>query len=249
VRKPPHPTLDTHAEIQRAESQSLRRLFPGFDGEIWRRQMASWYQAARRAVEDSRVGTTKTLELAEVSTEFLDCLNNHSTELTNTARQFFSSTAAMRAEARRVGSFNVARLSRYHVALAATSDTGELIWFWIGAGEAWTDWSRLRADALVLAAGLTVFIVSVVASARSGSGEWLERSGAILTLTGTWLAYQSLSRHYNKARKSVHRGYWLATSRGQQLMDRMSIGVLMAGTLVWGYGSRMFAALMASLRW
>src|SRR4051794_13395479 len=95
-------------------------------------------------------------------------------------------------------------------------------------------WSRLWCDIALLAIAILLPIISLVIDIRVGCHDWFARSGALTVLVGGYLAYRSLDKHYSKSFNNTERGFALKTSPNQQIIDRSTLLVSIAGTFVWG---------------
>ena len=110
-----------------------------------------------------------------------------------------------------------------------------------------TDWGKLWIDiaVFVLAAAFMLFCYLIDASA--GRANWFHRSGAVAVLLSGVLAYRSLVRHYTKFFNAEVRGHVLRTSRGQQWVDGLTLLLSVLGTVVWGYGDKLFGACAGAI--
>jgi hypothetical protein len=70
--------------------------------------------------------------------------------------------------------------------------------------------------------------------------DWFLRSGSVAVLFSGILAYRSLGRHYQKFFNNTQRHYALKTSRNQLIIDYATVALSVVGTLVWGYGDKLW---------
>jgi hypothetical protein len=62
-----------------------------------------------------------------------------------------------------------------------------------------------------------------------------------------YLGYRSLSKHYVKFYRNTERGFALATSRGQYVIDVLTLVAAVTGTLVWAYGDKLFERVCSAV--
>ena len=101
-----------------------------------------------------------------------------------------------------------------------------------------TPWWDLRTDLDWLFAGVLAMAVCYAVDFRAMHADWFARSGAVAVLCGGVVAYQSLSKHYQKFLNAWLRGGPLRTSRNQRIVDRAALALSIGGTLVWAYGDK-----------
>jgi hypothetical protein len=99
-------------------------------------------------------------------------------------------------------------------------------------------WRDHRADIAVLFLGFAVPFFSWVLDHCQRKPDWFQRAGAIAVLAAGVVAYRSLGRHYRKFANNMERGFHLETSSSQRVIDWATLGLSIAGTLVWGYGDK-----------
>jgi hypothetical protein len=109
-----------------------------------------------------------------------------------------------------------------------------------GEGQAYTPWGKLSIDLIILVLAVVVPITSLIVDLNLDSSEWFQRSGALMVLCAGLLGYRSLTKHYQKFFNNMQRGYALKTSRNQTLVDMGTLIVLVLGTVIWGYGDKIF---------
>ena len=102
-------------------------------------------------------------------------------------------------------------------------------------------WSQLRFDLLLLGAAVVAPVGSYLCDASHGCHDWFARSGAVTVLLAGYLGYRSLGKHYEKFFRNTEHGSALRTSPNQRLVDRLTIALVIGGTLVWAYGDKLFA--------
>jgi len=105
---------------------------------------------------------------------------------------------------------------------------------------AYVPWSQLWFDLLLLGAAVVAPVASYLCDAAHGCHDWFARSGAITVLLAGYLGYRSLGRHYEKFFRNTERESALRTSANQHLIDRLTIGLAIGGTLIWAYGDKLF---------
>jgi hypothetical protein len=105
-------------------------------------------------------------------------------------------------------------------------------------GRAYTPWSELACELVLVALSLTVPTLSCLFSSSAHRSEWFQRSGALMVLFAGCLAYRSLTKHYQKFYNNSIRGFPLSTSRNQTIVDVLTLLVSIFGTLIWGYGDK-----------
>jgi hypothetical protein len=228
-----------HAPRRNARD-SLSLAFPGFDPEVWNAQLACWDQMAQRADADYQRGATTTIASAVVTEDFIWYLRLHPPYLADSTQRVFQAED-LKDSIAQLGKFSSVNVTPHHRVLGMRTTEGVVVWFWVGHTHAHTSLSKMKLDIGVLLFVVLVLVASMFASVHLNCGEWLERSGAVVSAGGGWLAYLSLGRYHNKARKSVHRGYWLTTSHAQRWMDGIALACLLVGTLLWGYGTKLLA--------
>ncbi len=101
-------------------------------------------------------------------------------------------------------------------------------------------WSQLWFDLLLLGAAIAAPVVSYLCDAAHGCHDWFARSGALTVLLAGYLGYRSLGKHYEKFFRNTERASALRTSPNQRLVDQLTIGLAIGGTLVWAYGDKLF---------
>ena len=106
--------------------------------------------------------------------------------------------------------------------------------------QAYTPWSALCCELVLLALSVAVPMVSFLIDLKVDHPEWFQRSGALMVLSSGLLAYMSLTKHYQKFLNNTLRGYPLKTSRNQTIVDSLTLIVSVLGTLIWGYGDKVF---------
>ena len=101
-------------------------------------------------------------------------------------------------------------------------------------------WGKLWVDVVLVAVAIVVLVLCLIIDVRAGRADWFPRSGAIVVLIAGLLGYRSLTRHYRKFFNNAIRGYPLATSLQQTVVDCSTVMLSIIGTLVWGYGDKAF---------
>ena len=103
-----------------------------------------------------------------------------------------------------------------------------------------TPWRKLWFDLALLFLGGLWMLVSYAMDYKAAHEDWFSKSGAIAVLLSGVLAYRSLTKHYQKFFNDTLRGYPLKTSPNQSIVDRVTLVLAILGTLVWGYGEKLF---------
>lgn len=73
--------------------------------------------------------------------------------------------------------------------------------------KAYTPWSELCLDLLLLTLALVVPIVSVIIDLGTARPESFQRSGSVMVLFAGLLGYRGLTKHYQKFFNNMQRGY------------------------------------------
>jgi hypothetical protein len=110
----------------------------------------------------------------------------------------------------------------------------------VDPARAYVSWSQLRTDLVLLGLAILAPVGSFICDVQRGCHDWFARSGAITVLLAAYLAYRSLGRHYEKFFRNVDRGTPLRTSTKQLLVDRLTVALLLTGTIIWAYGDKLF---------
>lgn len=100
-------------------------------------------------------------------------------------------------------------------------------------------WRTLLWDVLIIVIAIAWPIISFFIDLCTNQAEWFHRSGAITVLIAAALAFRSLTRHYKKFYNNMIRGYPLDTSKPQSIVDRITLFLSIAGTLIWAYGDKL----------
>ena len=108
---------------------------------------------------------------------------------------------------------------------------------------AYVPWKDLEFDLALLIAPVLFMIASLVCDIARGHHEYLQRSGAVMVFVAGYLAYRSINKHWVKAESSIKKGVWARTSKNQVIVDRCTLGISILGTIVWGYGDKIYEAL------
>ncbi len=101
-------------------------------------------------------------------------------------------------------------------------------------------WWELRWDVALIVLAIIAPIVSIVFDVNGENPDWFNRSGSLMVFFAGFLAYRSLSRHYQKFYNADERSHVLTTSRNQKLVDRATFAIAAIGTVIWGYGDLVF---------
>ena len=101
-------------------------------------------------------------------------------------------------------------------------------------------WWELRWDVVLIVLAIIAPIVSIVFDVNSEKPDWIHRSGSLMVFCAGFLAYRSLSRHFQNVYNIEKRGHVLATSRNQRRIDWMTLTIAATGTVIWGYGDLVF---------
>ncbi len=113
--------------------------------------------------------------------------------------------------------------------------------------------NRSFADRLCLLAALVAPVVSFLISLYSEDAQWFERSGSITVLLAAYVEYRQVSRS-----ESQKRGAPIASvrinelipgtrSRVDEMTARIALGLIVLGTVIWGYGTPLFKLCAASV--
>ena len=106
-------------------------------------------------------------------------------------------------------------------------------------GQAFVPWRDLKLDIVLIALAILVVLFSLGMDIAAGEPDWFQRSGSLMVLFSGVLASRGLNKHWRKSDVSHLRGYWLRTSRNQQIVDGIALVLLITGTLIWGYGDKL----------
>jgi hypothetical protein len=105
---------------------------------------------------------------------------------------------------------------------------------------AYVRWGTLWFDIVLIAAAVVILLLCLIIDAHTGRADWFPRSGALVVLAAGMLGYRSLTRHYRKFYNNMVRGFPLSTSRQQAAVDYATLVLSVVGTVVWGYGDKVF---------
>ena len=107
-------------------------------------------------------------------------------------------------------------------------------------GQAFVPWAKLKFDVALVAFGIAAVVVSWFIDLGRSQPDYFPRSGALMVLCSAYLAYRGLAKYWVKAENSFARGYWLRGSRNQQMIDLLTLALSLIGTVIWGYGDKLF---------
>ena len=102
---------------------------------------------------------------------------------------------------------------------------------------------NLKTDIFLLFFAVLVVAVSFFYDLAAKEHEYFQRSGAVMTVLSGYLAYRGLNKYWIKSERSFDRGYWLKTSKNQNIIDICTLAISVLGTLIWGYGDIIFKKL------
>lgn len=109
--------------------------------------------------------------------------------------------------------------------------------------QAYVPWKDLKLDLALLIGPVLFMIASLVCDIARGHHDYFQRSGAVMVLVAACLAYRSLKKHWLKAESSIRNGVWARTSKNQVIIDVCTLSISILGTIVWGYGDKIYEAL------
>lgn len=101
-------------------------------------------------------------------------------------------------------------------------------------------WSELCCELVLVVCSIAAPLVSFLVDTKIERPEWFQRSGALMVLFAGLLAYKSLTKHYRKFFNNTLRGYPLKPSRNQVIVDFLTLIISVLGTVIWGYGDKVF---------
>jgi len=101
-------------------------------------------------------------------------------------------------------------------------------------------WKNLKLDLGLLTLAILIVVVSLIYDLSHGKQDLFQRSGAAMVVIAGYLAYRGLGKYWVKAENSLNRGYWLRTSPNQRIIDFVTLALLIIGTLIAGYGDKIF---------
>lgn len=107
-------------------------------------------------------------------------------------------------------------------------------------------WSELFCELMLIFFSVTVPVTSFLVDIKIEHPDWFQRSGALMVLFAGLLAYRSLTKHYRKFFNNTLRGYPLKTSPNQEKVDYLTLIVSVAGTVIWGYGDKIFSFFLST---
>ena len=110
--------------------------------------------------------------------------------------------------------------------------------------QATVPWTELKLDLALLIAPCVIMVASLVPDIANGDHYWFESSGSVMVACAGWSAYRSLLKHWRKAESRISGGQWVRTSPNQTIIDRRTLAMYIVGTIVWGYGSKIFDCLI-----
>lgn len=109
--------------------------------------------------------------------------------------------------------------------------------------QAYVPWKDLKLDLALLVVPALLMISSLWYDIALGQQDYFQRSGAVMVMVAAYLGYRSLNKYWIKAESSFQRGFWAKTSKNQTIVDRCTLGLLILGTVVWGYGDKIYDGL------
>ncbi len=104
-------------------------------------------------------------------------------------------------------------------------------------------WRALKLELFLIGTSVVVLLVSLALDISSHHADWFPRSGAVMALVSTVLAFLSLGKHYNKFVNAYGRDLALATSPNQWKINIFTLLFSVIGTLVWAYGDKLLQFL------
>jgi hypothetical protein len=101
-------------------------------------------------------------------------------------------------------------------------------------------WGDLVPDILLLLIGALAIAFSFALDVCAARQDYFSRSGAIAALMSGVVAYRSLNKHYRKFLNYSCLWEVPLTSMNQRTIDRWTLVLSIAGTIIWAYGDIIF---------